>query len=66
MVNSLIYKSIPKKVYNRNKGISLTLLKEKIKTLIFILFNIKGNYNIKEIIRDKLNKRTSVYILFLK
>jgi hypothetical protein len=28
--------------------------------------NIKGDYNIKEIIRNKLNKRTSIQTRFLK
>jgi hypothetical protein len=27
---------------------------------VFTLSNIKGDYNIKEIIRNKLNKRTNI------
>ena len=66
MVNSLVYRSIPRKARGGGRGVNLTPLKEKVKTPMPILPNIEGDYNIKEIIRDKLNKRTNVYILFLK
>ena len=59
LVGSLIYKG-------SRASACLTPLKQKLKTLILTLPNIKGDYNIKEIIRNKLNKRTNIQTCFLK
>jgi hypothetical protein len=44
-INTLIFKTY------------FTSLKYKLKIFILCLFNIKGDYNIKEIIKKELNKR---------
>jgi hypothetical protein len=53
LVGSLIYKG--------SRALArLTPLKQKLKTPMLALPNTKGDYNIKEIIRNELNKRTNI------
>jgi hypothetical protein len=48
-------------VYKRSRAPArLTPSKQKLKTLVLTLPNTKGDYNIKEITRNELNKRTSI------
>jgi hypothetical protein len=66
VVSPPVYKSTPRKAHSGGRGVSLTPLKEKVETPVPTLPNTEGDYNVKEITRDKLNKRTNVRTLFLK
>ena len=59
LVGSLIYKG-------SRAPARLTPLKQKLETPVLTLPNTEGDYNIKEITRNELNKRTSIRTRFLK
>ena len=59
LVGSLVYKG-------SRAPARLTPSKQKLKTPMLTLPDIEGDYNIKEITRNKFNKRTSIRTRFLK
>ena len=59
LIGSLVYKG-------SRAPACLTPSKQKLETPVLALPNTEGDYNVKEIIRNKLNERTNIQTRFLK